>query len=47
MHPGFPMNRGIPVVLDAEKDRPHMKDLLPLADYVICNRTFPLAFTGR
>ncbi|CAM9277647.1 unnamed protein product [Ectocarpus fasciculatus] len=38
--------RGVPVVLDAEKDRPFLKDLLPLADYVICNRNFPQAFTG-
>lgn len=35
------------MVLDAEKDRPFLKDLLPLADYVICNRNFPQAFTGR
>lgn len=39
--------RGIPVIIDAEKDRPHLKDLLPLADYIICNRHFPEAFTGR
>lgn len=39
--------RDIPVILDAEKDRPHLKDLLPLADYIICNRHFPEAFTGR
>lgn len=39
--------RGVPVILDAEKDRPHLKDLLPLADYIICNRHFPEAFTGR
>ncbi|CAM9404897.1 unnamed protein product [Scytosiphon promiscuus] len=38
--------RDIPVILDAEKDRPFFKDLLPLADYVICNRNFPQAFTG-
>lgn len=35
------------MVLDAEKDRPFLKDLLPLADYIICNRNFPQAFTGR
>lgn len=40
-------SRGIPVVVDAEKDRPHFKELLPLADCVICNRSFPQAFTGR
>ena len=34
------------MVLDAEKDRPFMKDLLPLADYIICNRNFPLSFAG-
>ncbi|CAM9800083.1 unnamed protein product [Ascophyllum nodosum] len=39
-------DRGVPVVLDVEKDRPYLKDLLPLADYIICNRHFPLAFTG-
>ncbi|CAM9457179.1 unnamed protein product [Discosporangium mesarthrocarpum] len=39
--------RGIPVVLDAEKDRPFFRELLPLADYLICNRGFPQTFTGR
>ncbi|CAN0026701.1 unnamed protein product [Pylaiella littoralis] len=39
--------RNIPVVLDAEKDRPFLRDLLPLADFIICNRNFPQAFTGR
>ncbi|CAM9666180.1 unnamed protein product [Sphacelaria rigidula] len=39
--------RNIPVVVDAEKDRPHFKELLPLADYIICNGNFPQAFTGR
>eukprot|EP00903_Cladosiphon_okamuranus_P019217 g17671.t1 len=39
--------RGVPVILDAEKYRPHLKDLLPLADYIICNRNFPLAFAGN
>ncbi|CAM9098744.1 unnamed protein product [Laminaria digitata] len=38
--------RGIPVIIDAEKDRPYLKDLLPLADFIICNRHFPEAFTG-
>eukprot|EP00904_Undaria_pinnatifida_P000389 jgi/Undpi1/10350/HiC_scaffold_29.g12800.m1 len=42
----FANERDIPVILDAEKDRPHLKDLLPLADYIICNRHFPEAFTG-
>lgn len=41
------MRRGVPVVVDAEKDRPHLKELLPLVDYVICNRNFPEVFTGR
>lgn len=39
--------RNVPVILDAEKDRPYLKDLLPLADFIICNRHFPLTFTGR
>ncbi|CAM9695217.1 unnamed protein product [Hapterophycus canaliculatus] len=39
--------RDVPVILDAEKDRPFFKDLLPLADYIICNRSFPQAYTGR
>lgn len=43
----FFFSRNIPVVLDAEKDRPFLKDLLPLADYIMCNGNFPQAFTGR
>lgn len=35
------------MILDAEKDRPFLKELLPLADYIICNRNFPLAFAGK
>ncbi|CAM9392356.1 unnamed protein product [Phaeothamnion confervicola] len=38
---------GIPVVLDAEKDRPHFRELLPLADVIVANKGFPSAFTGR
>eukprot|EP00752_Nemacystus_decipiens_P008271 g7395.t2 len=36
--------RGVPVILDAEKDRPFMKELIPLADFIICNRNFPLTY---
>lgn len=38
--------RGIPVALDAEKDRPHLRELVPLCDYLVTNTQFPKAFTG-
>ena len=38
--------RGIPVMLDAEKDRPHLKELVPLCDYLATNTAFPKTFTG-
>jgi sugar/nucleoside kinase (ribokinase family) len=38
--------RGIPVSLDAEKDRPHLRDLVPLCDFLVTNTHFPKAFTG-
>ena len=36
--------RGIPIVLDIEKPRPHAEALLPLADYIVTNATYPLQF---
>ena len=36
--------RSIPVVLDAEKDRPYMRELLPLADVIVTNSKYPLVF---
>ncbi|GAB5032006.1 pfkb-type carbohydrate kinase family protein [Nannochloropsis oceanica] len=38
--------RGIPVMLDAEKDRPHLKELVPLCDFLVTNTAFPKTFTG-
>jgi sugar/nucleoside kinase (ribokinase family) len=38
--------RNIPVMLDAEKDRPHLKELVPLCDYLATNTAFPKTFTG-
>lgn len=38
---------GVPLVLDAEKDRPHFRDLFPLCDYIVTNSVFPVQFTGR
>lgn len=38
--------RGIPVMLDAEKDRPHLRTLVPLCDYLCTNTAFPRDFTG-
>ncbi|KAA8499444.1 Ribokinase [Porphyridium purpureum] len=37
--------RGIPVVLDVEKDRPHIRELLPLVDYIVTNAKYPLLFS--
>jgi len=38
--------RNIPVMLDAEKDRPHLKELVPLCDFLATNTAFPKTFTG-
>ena len=38
--------RNIPVMLDAEKDRPHLKELVPLCDFLATNTAFPQTFTG-
>jgi sugar/nucleoside kinase (ribokinase family) len=37
--------QGIPVTLDVEKDRPHLCELLPLADYIFTNSNFPATYT--
>lgn len=34
--------RGIPIVLDVERQRDGLESLLCLADYIITNATFPL-----
>jgi sugar/nucleoside kinase (ribokinase family) len=39
--------RGIPVVLDIEKNRPYAMELIALADYIITNATYPLQFSER
>lgn len=36
--------RGIPILLDVERERPHIRRLLPLVDYIITNRQFALSF---
>ncbi len=33
--------------MDAEKDRPHLRELVPLCDYLVTNTQFPKLFTGR
>lgn len=38
------IERSIPVSLDVEKDRPHIRELLPLADYIITNARYPNVF---
>jgi sugar/nucleoside kinase (ribokinase family) len=37
-------SKNIPIVLDCEKDRPHFRDLLPLADYLVCNSGFAQSY---
>ncbi|KAK4530919.1 hypothetical protein CCYA_CCYA06G1776 [Cyanidiococcus yangmingshanensis] len=39
--------RGIPIMLDIEKDRPYALELLSLADYIVTNATYPLKFKGQ
>lgn len=36
----------IPVLLDVERERPYIRELLPLANYIITNRTYPLVFAA-
>mmetsp|Transcript_4755 Transcript_4755/g.6525 ORF Transcript_4755/g.6525 Transcript_4755/m.6525 type:complete len:390 (+) Transcript_4755:173-1342(+) len=38
--------KGVLITLDAEKDRPYFKELLPLCDILICNSKFPTIWTG-
>ncbi|CAN8074432.1 unnamed protein product [Agarophyton chilense] len=37
--------RRIPVLLDIERNRPHIENLLPYADYIITNSTYPFVFS--
>lgn len=39
--------RGIPIVIDAEKDRPFLRDLIPCATFICTNTVFPVSFTNR
>lgn len=39
--------KGIPILLDVERFRPHIEQLLPLADYIVTNSAFPLVYTER
>ncbi|KAJ8903849.1 hypothetical protein NDN08_000382 [Rhodosorus marinus] len=38
------IERGVPISLDVEKDRPHIRELLPLADFIITNQRYPKVF---
>ncbi|KAL3620550.1 hypothetical protein CASFOL_035462 [Castilleja foliolosa] len=38
--------KGIPILIDAEKKREGLDDLLSLSNYVICSAKFPQAWTG-
>ena len=33
--------RGVKVLVEAERVRPHLEDLLPLADYVVTSKHYP------
>ena len=37
--------RGIPILLDVERERPFIRELMPYADYIITNKSFPFAFS--
>ncbi|CAN6476997.1 unnamed protein product [Victoria cruziana] len=37
---------GIPILVDAERKREGLDDLISLADYVVCSAKFPQAWTG-
>lgn len=34
----------VPVLLDVERERPHIRQLLPMADYIVTNSSYPLIF---
>lgn len=36
---------GIPVLLDVERNRPHLEELLPCADYIVTNSKYPMIFS--
>lgn len=37
--------RGVPVLLDVERERPHLREVLPFADYIVTNSSFPRIFS--
>lgn len=37
--------RGVPVLLDVERERPYLRDVLPFADYIVTNKSFPHTFS--
>eukprot|EP00871_Galdieria_phlegrea_P005090 jgi/Galph1/5582/GphlegSOOS_G4219.1 len=39
--------RGVPILVDVERRREGLEDLLPLADYIITNANFPLEFSQQ
>lgn len=39
--------RGVPVLLDVERMRPHLEELLPLADFVVTSAAFPQLFAPQ
>ena len=41
----FAKNRGIPILLDVERERPYIRDLLPYADYIVTNSVYPFVFS--
>ena len=36
--------KGVPILVDAEKPRPHLEELLWYADIVVASESFPLNF---
>lgn len=41
----YAKKRGIPILLDVERDRPYIRDLLPYADYIVTNSVYPFVFS--
>lgn len=41
----YARKRNIPMLLDVERDRPYIRDLLPFADYIITNSDYPFVFS--
>lgn len=43
----YAQQKGVPILLDIERERPHIRTLLPYADYIVTNRIYPFVFAPQ